>query len=100
MSTTSPLSASERAEAQLDVPPGRRPSPVGHVWARVRPVPLPTGSLRVFLALWQLLATSGTWSETLVPPAAKVWDAFVSPGPSPPRTRSCCSTNPSRRSTR
>ncbi|AJP05963.1 ABC transporter permease [Streptomyces cyaneogriseus subsp. noncyanogenus] len=38
---------------------------------------MPFGSLVVFLALWELLAASGTWSETLVPPPAKVWDAFV-----------------------
>ncbi|MCS0599643.1 ABC transporter permease [Streptomyces sp. LP11] len=44
---------------------------------RARRVALPFGSLLLFLALWQLLAASGTWSETLVPPPAKVWDAFV-----------------------
>ncbi|XLE12229.1 ABC transporter permease [Streptomyces sp. Pv4-95] len=38
---------------------------------------LPFGSLLLFLVLWQLLAASGTWSETLVPPPAKVWDAFI-----------------------
>nr|WP_097272191.1 ABC transporter permease [Streptomyces sp. TLI_55] len=43
----------------------------------MRPVALPFASLLVFLGLWQLLAASGTWSETLVPPPAKVWDAFV-----------------------
>ncbi|MEV5315438.1 ABC transporter permease [Streptomyces sp. NPDC052610] len=46
-------------------------------WARVRHVALPFGSLLLFVALWQLVAASGTWSETLVPPPAKVWDAFV-----------------------
>ncbi|MEU0336770.1 ABC transporter permease [Streptomyces sp. NPDC006193] len=51
--------------------------PAGRAWARVRHVALPLGSLLVFLALWQALAASGTWSETLVPPPAKVWDAFV-----------------------
>lgn len=44
---------------------------------RVRSFLLPLGSLLVFLLLWQSLAASGTWSETLVPPPAKVWDAFV-----------------------
>ncbi|NUO40909.1 MAG: ABC transporter permease, partial [Streptomyces sp.] len=43
----------------------------------MRPVALPFASLLVFLGLWQLLAASGTWSETLVPPPAKVWDAFI-----------------------
>ncbi|KPI02181.1 ABC-type transporter, integral membrane subunit [Actinobacteria bacterium OK074] len=45
--------------------------------ARVRHVALPFGSLLLFLALWQALAASGAWSETLVPPPAKVWDAFI-----------------------
>ncbi|MFE6825016.1 ABC transporter permease [Streptomyces sp. NPDC057690] len=45
--------------------------------ARLRNIALPFGSLLLFLALWQLLAVSGTWSETLVPPPAKVWDAFI-----------------------
>ncbi|MEU6127441.1 ABC transporter permease [Streptomyces sp. NPDC047123] len=53
-----------------------RPRPSGG-WARARHVGLPLASLLLFLALWQLLAASGTWSETLVPPPAKVWDAFV-----------------------
>ncbi|WTO42146.1 ABC transporter permease [Streptomyces chartreusis] len=44
---------------------------------RLRHVALPVGSLLLFLVLWQLLAASGTWSETLVPSPAKVWDAFV-----------------------
>ncbi|MET9505806.1 ABC transporter permease [Streptomyces sp. NPDC006622] len=38
---------------------------------------LPLGSLLLFLLLWQSLAASGTWSETLVPSPAKVWDAFI-----------------------
>ncbi|MBT2879095.1 ABC transporter permease [Streptomyces sp. McG5] len=38
---------------------------------------LPVGSLLLFLALWQAVAAAGTWSETLVPPPAKVWDAFL-----------------------
>ncbi|MFF9021427.1 ABC transporter permease [Streptomyces eurythermus] len=50
---------------------------VRRLWARTRPVLLPSASLLVFLLLWQLLAASGTWSETLVPPPAKVWDAFA-----------------------
>jgi taurine transport system permease protein len=43
----------------------------------VRPAALPLGSLLLFLVLWQLLAASGTWSETLVPRPVSVWDAFV-----------------------
>ncbi|MEV6809434.1 ABC transporter permease [Streptomyces sp. NPDC051132] len=43
----------------------------------MRHLALPFGSLVLFLVLWQALAASGTWSETLVPPPAKVWDAFV-----------------------
>lgn len=59
-----------------DVPP--EPSaPARGVWVRVRPAALPLGSLLLFLLLWQLLAASGTWSETLVPPPARVWEAFV-----------------------
>nr|WP_205615404.1 ABC transporter permease [Streptomyces harenosi] len=38
---------------------------------------MPFGSLVVFLVLWELLAASGTWSATLVPPPAAVWDAFL-----------------------
>ncbi|MFF1459413.1 ABC transporter permease [Streptomyces sp. NPDC058330] len=45
--------------------------------SRIRRAALPLGSLLLFLVLWQLLAVSGTWSQTLVPPPAKVWDAFV-----------------------
>ncbi|GAB1333476.1 hypothetical protein ACE1SV_00660 [Streptomyces sp. E-15] len=43
----------------------------------MRHVALPLGSLALFLVLWQSLAAGGTWSETLLPPPAKVWDAFV-----------------------
>lgn len=57
-----------------DAPPVRRPPRVA---ARVRDVALPLGSLLLFLVLWQLLAVSGTWSETLVPPPATVWSAFI-----------------------
>ncbi|WP_221333852.1 MULTISPECIES: ABC transporter permease [Streptomyces] len=60
----------------VPVPPAPRP-PARGAWTRVRHGALPFGSLLLALALWQLLAASGTWSETLVPPPAKVWDAFV-----------------------
>ncbi len=59
-----------------EAPPEPRP-PARGVWPRVRPAALPLGSLLLFLALWQLLAASGTWSETLVPRPVSVWDAFV-----------------------
>ncbi|MFE0452392.1 ABC transporter permease [Streptomyces sp. NPDC058914] len=59
------------------MPPEPRLPVRGGAWARVRHVALPFGSLLLFLVLWQLLAASGTWSQTLVPPPAKVWDAFV-----------------------
>ncbi|WP_407078279.1 ABC transporter permease [Streptomyces sp. NPDC005435] len=56
-------------------------APVGgrarSVWPRVRRLALPVGSLLLFLVLWQAVAAAGTWSETLVPPPAKVWKAFV-----------------------
>ncbi|MFD7303043.1 ABC transporter permease [Streptomyces pharetrae] len=58
------------------VPPETR-TPVRGVRARVRRAALPLGSLLLFLVLWQLLAESGTWSRTLVPPPSAVWDAFV-----------------------
>ncbi|GAB1326272.1 ABC transporter permease [Streptomyces sennicomposti] len=45
--------------------------------SRARRIALPFGSLLLFLVGWQLLAASGTWSETLVPPPAKVWGAFI-----------------------
>lgn len=60
--------------------PKRHPNPAPPArgaWPRVRPAALPLGSLLLFLALWQLLAASGTWSETLVPRPVSVWDAFV-----------------------
>ncbi|MGW5733413.1 MULTISPECIES: ABC transporter permease [Streptomyces] len=60
-----------------DIPPPRQRFR-GTAWGRrVRHVGLPLGSLLLFLLLWQLLAVSGTWSETLVPPPAKVWSAFI-----------------------
>ncbi|MER7975035.1 ABC transporter permease [Streptomyces sp. NPDC005840] len=43
----------------------------------LRRLALPLGSLLLFLAVWQSVAAAGTWSETLVPPPARVWDAFV-----------------------
>ncbi|MFC9286852.1 ABC transporter permease [Streptomyces sp. NPDC057052] len=76
MSTTSRLLKPDTPATPADVPPARR-SPAGSARARARHVVLPLGSLLLFLVLWQLLAASGTWSETLVPPPAKVWDAFV-----------------------
>lgn len=76
MSTTPPLSKPSPTGPHADVSPA--PSfRVRRLWARTRPVLLPSASLLVFLLLWQLLAASGTWSETLVPPPAKVWDAFA-----------------------
>ncbi|MGW0811675.1 ABC transporter permease [Streptomyces viridiviolaceus] len=57
---------------------GKKPVPrrlVAPAWARR--VALPFGSFLLFLVLWQLLAASDTWSRTLVPPPADVWDAFV-----------------------
>lgn len=76
MSTTPPLTKPGTTGPHADLPPA--PSfRVRRLWARTRPVLLPSASLLVFLLLWQLLAASGTWSETLVPPPAKVWDAFV-----------------------
>lgn len=75
MSTTSrPLAPGTPPAAA--VPPERR-FPAGRAGAHVRQVALPLGSLLLFLVLWQLLAASGRWSETLVPPPAKVWDAFL-----------------------
>ncbi|MET7294998.1 ABC transporter permease [Streptomyces griseoloalbus] len=76
MSTTSRLLKPDTSATPPDIPPERR-VPAGRAWARVRHVALPFGSLLLFLVLWQLLAASGTWSETLVPPPAEVVDAFV-----------------------
>lgn len=38
---------------------------------------LPVLSLVAFVALWQLVVALGLWNQTLVPPPAAVWDAFV-----------------------
>lgn len=73
MSTTPRLSPADPVPIPGKAPASRRP----RVTARVRHVALPFGSLLLFLVLWQLLAASGTWSETLVPPPSKVWDAFI-----------------------
>ena len=40
-------------------------------------VGLPVLSVIAFLALWQVAAASGTWSETFVPFPSTVWHAFV-----------------------
>ncbi len=76
MSTTPPLSKPSTTGPHADVPPAPALR-VRRLWARTRSVLLPLASLVVFLLLWQSLAVSGTWSETLVPPPAKVGDAFV-----------------------
>ncbi|MFF4715916.1 ABC transporter permease [Streptomyces eurythermus] len=76
MSTTPPLTKPGTTGPHADLPPASS-FRVRRLWALTRPVLLPSASLLVFLLLWQLLAASGTWSETLVPPPAKVWDAFV-----------------------
>ncbi|GGX64115.1 putative ABC transporter, permease protein [Streptomyces fructofermentans] len=73
MSTTPRLSPAETIPVPEKTPASRRP----RVAARVRHVALPLGSLLLFLALWQLLAASGTWSRTLVPSPSAVWDAFI-----------------------
>ncbi len=38
---------------------------------------LPLISLVLFLAVWQLVAVSGVWSETFVPRLGTVWQAFI-----------------------
>lgn len=61
-----------RAEAGTAGRPGS-----SRTGATARRLALPLGSLVLFLILWQAVAASGAWSETLVPPPAKVWDAFI-----------------------
>ncbi|WP_415937040.1 ABC transporter permease [Streptomyces sp. 039-1] len=65
-----------RDTPESDTPdvPRRTPS---RLFAASRRLALPVGSLLLFLVAWQAVATSGAWSETLVPPPAKVWAAFV-----------------------
>ncbi len=77
MSTTSAQTKPHEPSPPADDPVRTRRAPRRGLSGRLRHVALPLGSLLVFLVLWQLLAASGTWSETLVPPPAKVWDAFV-----------------------
>ncbi|MFJ4340162.1 ABC transporter permease [Streptomyces sp. NPDC088915] len=76
MSTTTPVKTAGGAPPAAADSPGPR-LPAGRGRARLRHAALPLGSLLLFLLLWQLLAASGTWSETLVPRPATVWDAFV-----------------------
>jgi taurine transport system permease protein len=76
VSTTHRLSDADPTAIPSEATAERRP-PAKGAWARVRHVALPFGSLLLFLVLWQLLAAGGTWSETLVPPPLKVWDAFI-----------------------
>jgi taurine transport system permease protein len=64
----------EKAETRTGKSPVKR---LFHTSTRIRRAALPFGSLLLFLFLWELLAASGTWSETLVPPPVKVWDAFI-----------------------
>ncbi|MFI9389446.1 ABC transporter permease [Streptomyces bauhiniae] len=65
-----------RPEKADPLPAAAAPRPARSSSA-LRRTALPLGSLVLFLLLWQLLAVSGTWSETLVPPPAKVWQAFI-----------------------
>ncbi|MEU8792776.1 ABC transporter permease [Streptomyces sp. NPDC048643] len=58
-------------------PPGVRRRAPSRLFATSRRLALPVGSLLLFLLGWQAVAASGAWSETLVPPPAKVWAAFV-----------------------
>ncbi|SFM63393.1 taurine transport system permease protein [Streptomyces sp. cf124] len=74
--TPAPSDVPAPTSARVDVSPDPR-SPARGPWERARPVVLPVGSLLLFLLLWQVVAASGTWSETLVPSPARVWDAFV-----------------------
>ncbi|QKW10269.1 ABC transporter permease [Streptomyces sp. NA04227] len=76
MSVTPQLSKAPPAEVPGS-PPAARRARAGDGWARVRRAALPLGSLLLFLVCWQLLAASGAWSETLVPPPVRVWDAFI-----------------------
>ncbi|MFF7145781.1 ABC transporter permease [Streptomyces nodosus] len=74
MSTTPSVPETDPTTPTTDRPCVRSRSRVPE---RVAHVALPLGSLLLFLLLWQALAASGAWSETLVPPPTKVWDAFV-----------------------
>lgn len=70
------MSLSLRPEKADPLPAAAAPRPARSSSALQRSA-LPLGSLVLFVLLWQLLAVSGTWSETLVPPSAKVWRAFI-----------------------
>lgn len=70
------MSVSLRPEKADPLPAAVAPRPARSASA-LRRGALPLGSLVLFLLLWQLLAVSGTWSETLVPPPAGVWRAFI-----------------------
>ncbi|MEU9925703.1 ABC transporter permease [Streptomyces griseoluteus] len=69
-----PLSLRPEKADPLPAAVAPRPAPFSSALKRAA---LPLGSLVLFLFLWQLLAVSGTWSQTLVPPPAKVWRAFI-----------------------
>ncbi|MER2221366.1 MAG: ABC transporter permease, partial [Rhodococcus sp. (in: high G+C Gram-positive bacteria)] len=70
------MSTSVEAIEPTPVPePGREPR---RPWtSSVTTVGLPVLSVIAFLALWQVAAASGTWSETFVPYPSTVWHAFV-----------------------
>jgi taurine transport system permease protein len=60
-------------------PPGR-PAPVAPAgrWRGVASrLALPTFSVVVFGAIWQLVVSLGIWNRTLVPPPSAVWKAFI-----------------------
>ncbi|MFJ8330492.1 ABC transporter permease [Streptomyces sp. NPDC094437] len=61
-----------------DATPPDAPRPTAsRLTAAAHRLALPVGSLLLFLVGWQAVAASGAWSETLVPPPVKVWDAFI-----------------------
>ncbi|MET8292390.1 ABC transporter permease [Streptomyces sp. NPDC005132] len=76
MSTAPAVSDGLREEADGE-PTGPRRRARHQLLTWSRRLALPFGSLLLFLLSWEAVAASGARSETLAPPPAKVWDAFI-----------------------
>ncbi len=77
MATTAAPAAAESAQPPLRKRAASRLREAHGVRTVLVRLGLPLLSFGLFLALWQLVAASGRWSDTLVPSPAAVWHAFI-----------------------